>query len=98
MSFGGTGGRGGGDAHFQSFINQMSQKQQLQGVIHDLNEKCWDTCVDKPGVRLEHKTQDCLKSCVNRFLDANILVTQRMEQQGQKLASAAARDSEVLGS
>jgi len=87
-----------GDPHLQSFINQVSQRQQLQGVIHELNEKCWDTCVDKPGPRLEYKTQECIKSCVNRFLDANILITQRMGDKGSQLMAAASRDAEQLGS
>lgn len=66
----------------------------LQGVIHDLTEKCWDTCMDKPSNKLDSKTQDCMRSCVHRFIDANILVTRRMDQKGQQLLSAAAQNSE----
>ena len=70
----------------------------LQGVIHELTDKCWEVCMKdtKPGPRLEYKTQDCMRACVDRFIDANIMVSRRMGEKGQSLARAAARDSEEL--
>jgi len=67
-------------------------------VIHELTDKCWEVCMKdtKPGPRLEYKTQDCMRACVDRFIDANIMVSRRMGEKGESLARAAARDSEEL--
>jgi len=86
------------DRQFQSFLQQQSAQQQLRGVIHELTDKCWEVCMKdtKPGPRLEYKTQDCMRACVDRFIDANIMVSRRMGEKGESLARAAARDSEEL--
>ena len=52
---------------------------QFQAIIHDLTEKCWDTCIDRPGPKMDGKSENCLKNCVQRFLDTNIAVTQNLE-------------------
>ena len=68
------------DPALQRFMQIETEKQKLQGVIHQLNEKCWDQCMDgvKPSSRLDSRSQDCLRNCVDRFLDANIMVTRRI--------------------
>ena len=48
-----------------------------------MTEKCWDTCVAKPGSKMDNKTKNCLENCVQRFLDANILVTQKLERKAE---------------
>lgn len=57
----------------------------FQSIIHDLTEKCWDTCVDRPGKKLEPKTQNCLKNCVQRYIDANIAVTQNLDKKAMEV-------------
>ena len=59
----------------------------LQAVIHELNEKCWDACMEntKPGSKLDSRTEGCIRNCVERFLDTNILVTQRLEKKASEL-------------
>ena len=32
----------------------------------------------KPSTRLDGRSQDCIRNCVERFLDTNIMVTRRM--------------------
>jgi import inner membrane translocase subunit TIM8 len=54
-------------------------------VVHELNEKCWDTCMDKPSTKLDSRTETCLKNCVDRFLDMNILVAERIEKKATEL-------------
>lgn len=78
------------DPTLQRFMQVETEKQKLQGVIHELNEKCWDQCMDgvKPSSRLEGKSVDCIKNCVERFLDANIMVTRRMGEKANQLDSA----------
>jgi len=64
-------------ADMQQFIQAETAKSQFQNVIHDLNEKCWDTCVEgKPSNKLDGKTESCLKNCVERFIDTNMLILQ----------------------
>jgi len=82
-------GLGGADAGLQQFIQMETEKQRFQNVLHELNEKCWDTCFDsKPSTRVDSRTETCLKNCVERFIDTNILVTQRIEKKAQELTSS----------
>ena len=52
----------------------------FQAIIHDLTEKCWEACIDRPGPKMDGKSENCLKNCVQRFLDTNIAVTQNLEK------------------
>ena len=56
-------------------------------MIHELNEKCWDTCMEgkAPYNKLDGRTESCLKNCVDRFLDTNIMVTKRLEEKASKM-------------
>jgi len=74
----------------QQLIQAETEKAKIQNVIHELNEKCWDTCFDgKPSNKLDGKTESCLKNCVDRFIDTNMLVLQRFEKKaGDILASS----------
>merc|ERR1711962_1576622 len=68
------------DAALQRLIARTQAQQQVQAILHDLTEKCWDTCIDKPGPKMDGKSENCLKNCVQRFLDTNIAVTQNLEK------------------
>ena len=57
----------------------------FQAILHDLTEKCWDTCIDRPGPKMDGKSENCLKNCVQRFLDANISVTQKLESKASSI-------------
>ena len=78
------------DPTLQRFIQIETEKQKLQGVIHQLNEKCWDQCMDgvKPSTRLEGRSQDCIRNCVERFLDANIMVTRRIGEKSSAIGNS----------
>lgn len=52
--------------------------------IHEFNEFCWDKCVEKPGNKLDGKTETCLTNCVDRFIDVSLLITNRFAQMLQK--------------
>ena len=77
------------DPTLQRFMQIETEKQKVQGVIHELNEKCWDQCMDgvKPSSRLDGRSQDCIKNCVERFLDANIMITRRIGEKANQLDS-----------
>jgi len=73
----------------QQFIQAETAKSQIQNVMHDLNEKCWDTCVEgKPSNKLDGRTESCIKNCVERFIDTNLLILQRFERKANELGSS----------
>lgn len=41
-------------------------------------------CVDKPGNKLDSRSESCLSSCVDRFIDTSLLITTRFSQFLQK--------------
>jgi len=79
----------GVDPNLQRFIQGETERQRFQNVIHEINEKCWDVCMDKPSNKLDGKTESCLKNCVARFIDTNLLVTQRLERKASEIASSS---------
>lgn len=56
----------------------------LMFQIHEFNDICWDKCIDKPGVKLDSRTETCLTNCVDRFIDVSLLITNRFAQLLQK--------------
>ena len=69
------------DSDLQDFIQVQQQKAQLQSSAHKLTDMCWDRCIgDKPGSKLDGKTEVCLTNCVERFLDASIFLVNRLQK------------------
>ena len=60
-----------------------------QSVIHELTEKCWDACTEnyKPSQKFDSRTENCMRNCVERFLDTNILVTERLQKKASEMLS-----------
>lgn len=78
----------GGDKDLQDFLMIEKQKAQFNAQIHEFNEFCWEKCVDKPGNKLDGKTETCLTNCVDRFIDVSLLITNRFAQLLQKSGGA----------
>ncbi|XP_053995556.1 mitochondrial import inner membrane translocase subunit Tim8-like isoform X1 [Hylaeus anthracinus] len=74
------------DHELQDFIMMEKQKAQFQAQIHEFNDVCWEKCVDKPGSKLDSRTETCLNNCVDRFIDVSLLITNRFSQLLQKSA------------
>ncbi|OQV21071.1 hypothetical protein BV898_04835 [Hypsibius exemplaris] len=69
------------DSDLQDFIQQQQQKAQLQSSAHKLTDMCWDRCIgDRPGQRLDAKTETCLSNCVERFIDASMFLVTRLQK------------------
>ncbi|XP_022084535.1 mitochondrial import inner membrane translocase subunit Tim8 A-like [Acanthaster planci] len=77
-SFGG--GSGGEDAELKEFLAVEGQKAKFQNQVHMFTDVCWDRCVDKPGNKLDSKTETCLVNCVERFIDSTLAMTNRFQQ------------------
>ncbi|XP_042196566.1 mitochondrial import inner membrane translocase subunit Tim8 A [Callorhinchus milii] len=70
----------GADPALQRFIAAESQRQRFQQLVHGLSEMCWDKCMDKPGPKLDSRTEACFVNCVERFIDTSQFILNRLEQ------------------
>lgn len=77
----------GVDSELQEFLMVEKQKAQFQAQIHEFNDFCWEKCVEKPGTKLDSRTETCLNNCVDRFIDVSLLITNRFAQLLQKSAA-----------
>uniref|UniRef100_T1IRK0 Mitochondrial import inner membrane translocase subunit n=1 Tax=Strigamia maritima TaxID=126957 RepID=T1IRK0_STRMM len=68
------------DPELQHFIDSETQKQRFQYLVHALTEACWDMCMEKPGTRLDSRTENCLINCVERFIDTTNYVVNRIDK------------------
>lgn len=73
-----------GDAELEEFLMVEKQKAQFTAQIHEFNDICWDKCIDKPGSKLDSRTETCLHNCVDRFIDVSLLISNRFAQLLQK--------------
>ncbi|KAI4491426.1 PREDICTED: mitochondrial import inner membrane translocase subunit Tim8 [Polistes canadensis] len=72
------------DTELQEFLTIQEETARFNAQIHEFNELCWDKCVDKPGNKLDSRTETCLNNCVDRFIDVSLLITSRFAQLLQK--------------
>lgn len=72
----------GDDPELTRMLQIEGQKAKFQSLVHNLTAQCWDMCIpDKPGNKLDSKTENCLVNCVERFLDTSTFVVRRLESQ-----------------
>nr|ACO08268.1 Mitochondrial import inner membrane translocase subunit Tim8 A [Oncorhynchus mykiss] len=68
------------DPQLQQFIEIEPQKQRFQQLVHQMTEACWEKCMDKPGPKLDSRTEICFANCVERFIDTSQFILNRLEQ------------------
>ncbi|XP_008121889.2 mitochondrial import inner membrane translocase subunit Tim8 B [Anolis carolinensis] len=71
-------------SELQRMVAAEEQRARLTAQVHNFMEVCWEKCVDKPGSKLDSRTESCLANCVNRFIDTTLSVTNRFAQVLQK--------------
>ncbi|KAK1153488.1 mitochondrial import inner membrane translocase subunit Tim8 A-like [Acipenser oxyrinchus oxyrinchus] len=71
-------------SELQRMIAVEQQKAQFQAQVHNFTDVCWEKCVDKPSSKLDSRTEGCLVSCVERFIDMTLTITNRFTQMVQK--------------
>ncbi|XP_067326904.1 mitochondrial import inner membrane translocase subunit Tim8 B [Anolis sagrei] len=71
-------------SELQRMVAAEEQRARLTAQVHNFMEVCWEKCVDKPGSKLDSRTESCLANCVNRFIDTTLAVTNRFAQVLQK--------------
>ncbi|SMN21990.1 similar to Saccharomyces cerevisiae YJR135W-A TIM8 Mitochondrial intermembrane space protein [Maudiozyma saulgeensis] len=63
-----------------NFLDAENSKQRVQMQIHDFTNSCFKNCVSSiTSPELSTQEEQCLNSCVNRFLDANIRIVQNLQ-------------------
>ncbi|XP_060935375.1 mitochondrial import inner membrane translocase subunit Tim8 A [Limanda limanda] len=83
-------GQGGAaDPQLQQFIEVESQKQRFQQLVHQMTEVCWEKCMDKPGPKLDSRTETCFVNCVERFIDTSQFILNRLEQTQRSRGSSS---------
>ncbi|KAH8837266.1 hypothetical protein MCOR27_006900 [Pyricularia oryzae] len=66
-------------AELLQFVNNEQQRTKVQSQTHNLTEVCWKKCVTSiKGNGLEKSEEQCLASCVDRFLDVNLATMQHL--------------------
>ncbi|CUM66800.1 uncharacterized protein PRCAT00004482001 [Priceomyces carsonii] len=64
------------------FIESENSKSKVQMSIHNFTDMCFKKCnYNKPITTstLDVNEEQCLSSCLNRFLDTNIKVVQALQ-------------------
>ncbi|XP_008485613.2 mitochondrial import inner membrane translocase subunit Tim8 A-like [Diaphorina citri] len=57
------------------------EKAKMTAQMFEFNDICWDKCMtDKPGQRLDSKTETCIVNCVDRFIDISMFIANRLTQ------------------
>ncbi|KAJ4353837.1 Mitochondrial import inner membrane translocase subunit tim8 [Didymosphaeria variabile] len=67
----------------QQFVVNESQKARIQSSIHSLTDTCFKKCIPAGGVKngkLDKYEEPCVRQCVDRFLDANLVVLRELER------------------
>ncbi|KAF7514291.1 hypothetical protein GJ744_000061 [Endocarpon pusillum] len=65
----------------QQFVQNESQKNQIQSTVHDLTERCFKRCItgSLSAGKLTSKEEVCMQNCVERFMDTSLAVLKHLE-------------------
>ncbi|KAF2128613.1 hypothetical protein P153DRAFT_342516 [Dothidotthia symphoricarpi CBS 119687] len=67
----------------QQFVMNEGQKARIQSSIHALTDTCFRKCIPMGVVKsgkLDRYEEPCMRQCVDRFLDANLVVLRELER------------------
>ncbi|KAK9897609.1 translocase of the inner membrane [Cystobasidium minutum MCA 4210] len=68
-----------------AFLEAEQGKARIQTSINDFLGRCSETCqVKLDGSSLRRKDQECLSTCVNRFLDTSLYLVQQLQSKQQQ--------------
>jgi len=85
MSFDSLGdGAGGMGGKMDPKLKQAASEIQLQLALATKSRKltgmCWDTCDVSPKDKLDYKQESCLSNCVERYIDTETYIKNRLQQ------------------
>ncbi|RPA85253.1 hypothetical protein BJ508DRAFT_412042 [Ascobolus immersus RN42] len=68
----------------QQFVENESSKAKLNGIIHDLTDRCWKKCFAQTSSissgSLSSSENTCVKDCVGRWVDTSYLIVKSLEK------------------
>lgn len=83
----GGGGASNGMQELQQASMMIQQQMLVQQVISDLSDRSYERCItSKPSDSLSGSQVACIKSTVNKWLDANEFMTGRLAKKSQAQA------------
>uniref|UniRef100_A0A670JYP1 Mitochondrial import inner membrane translocase subunit n=1 Tax=Podarcis muralis TaxID=64176 RepID=A0A670JYP1_PODMU len=62
-------------SELQRLVAPKEQQARLTTHVHNFMEVCWEKRVDKPGSKLDSRTETCLTNCINCFIDTTLSIT-----------------------
>lgn len=80
MSFGGSSDNVQVDQKLQEELIAQDQQYKFHSQVSAFTDMCWEKCVDKPGSKLDGKTETCIVNCVERFLDTQMFIAKRFTE------------------
>lgn len=81
------------DPRIQQFALQMKQKAEFQTLVNNITADCWEKCITYTIGNLDGKQEKCLTNCVQRFIDANQILTRRLADYGTQQAAKQKTDN-----
>ncbi|EOO02839.1 putative mitochondrial import inner membrane translocase subunit tim8 protein [Phaeoacremonium minimum UCRPA7] len=72
-------------SELRQFISNEQQRTRIQSQTHALTDVCWKKCVSGTirNGKLDKSEEGCLASCVDRFLDVNLLTMKHLQSMRQ---------------
>lgn len=68
------------DPAIRQFAMQVKQKSEFSALVNNITSDCWDKCITYTLSNLDAKQEKCITNCVQRFIDASKVFTQRIGQ------------------
>lgn len=68
----------GVDVNVAQFVEQQEERAQVQGVLLQITDVCWDKCMKDTGKEVTAEQKQCIQNCTERFLDTSIFVVNRV--------------------
>ncbi|CAK4030988.1 related to mitochondrial import inner membrane translocase subunit TIM8 [Lecanosticta acicola] len=64
------------------FVQNESQRAQIQGTVHSLTDTCFRKCVTSKitSGALDRNEEPCMRNCVDRFMDCQMTVIRNLEK------------------
>uniref|UniRef100_A0A0N5BSQ7 Mitochondrial import inner membrane translocase subunit n=1 Tax=Strongyloides papillosus TaxID=174720 RepID=A0A0N5BSQ7_STREA len=86
------------DPSVSGFIQELqaeTEKVKLIEQVHTLTERCWNICFqdNRFPSKMDAKNERCLSNCVNRFIDASVLILGHL--QGHNSGSHVQKEPET---
>ncbi|CDO92194.1 unnamed protein product [Kluyveromyces dobzhanskii CBS 2104] len=70
----------GSKREIMTFLESENSKQKVQMSIHQFTNLCFKNCISNvQNADLSSQEEQCLNSCVNRFLDTNIRIVKGLQ-------------------